>query len=123
MVSIEDGLAEDDWAGWAELTRLLGDRIQVLGDDLFTTNSRRLERGISGGAANAVLVKMNQIGTLTETLGVLKQADDNFYAPVVSARSGETKYNQLLRIEEELGPDASFAGRQALAPRRRPASY
>jgi len=149
VVSIEDGLAEDDWGGWGELTRLLGDRIQVLGDDLFTTNSRRLERGISSGVANAVLVKMNQIGTLTETLDVLKQADDNFYAPVVSARSGETcdsfiadlavgtnagqikigslaqserlaKYNQLLRIEEELGPDAAFAGREALAPRRRP---
>jgi enolase len=148
VVSIEDGLAEDDWGGWAELTALLGDRIQVLGDDLFTTNSGRLARGISSGVANAVLVKMNQIGTLTETLDVLKQADDNFYAPVVSARSGETcdsfiadlavgtnagqikigslaqserlaKYNQLLRIEEELGLDASFGGRDALAPRRR----
>ena len=151
VVSIEDGLAEDDWGGWGEMTALLGDRIQVLGDDLFTTNSGRLERGISSGVANAVLVKMNQIGTLTETLDVLRQADDNFYASVVSARSGETcdsfiadlavgtnagqikigslaqserlaKYNQLLRIEEELGADASFAGREALAPRRRPAS-
>jgi enolase len=148
VVSIEDGLAEDDWGGWAELTRLLGDRIQVLGDDLFTTNAGRLERGISSGVANAVLVKMNQIGTLTETLDVLRQADDNSYAPVVSARSGETcdsfiadlavgtnagqikigslaqserlaKYNQLLRIEEVLGPDAKFAGREALAPRPR----
>jgi enolase len=151
VVSIEDGLAEDDWEGWAEMTRLLGHRIQVLGDDLFTTNPARLARGIGSGVANAVLVKMNQIGTLTETLEVLKQAGESFYAPVVSARSGETcdsfiadlavgtnagqikigslaqserlaKYNQLLRIEEELGSEAKFAGRGALAPRRLPAA-
>jgi enolase len=146
VVSIEDGLAEDDWDGWAGMTRLLGHRIQVLGDDLFTTNTTRLARGIGNGVANSVLVKMNQIGTVTETLEVLKQAEVGSYAPVVSARSGETcdsfiadlavgtnagqikigslaqserlaKYNQLLRIEEELGSNAGFAGREALAPR------
>ena len=145
IVSIEDGLAEDDWDGWAELSRLLGGRVQVLGDDLFTTNTTRLERGISSGIANAVLVKMNQIGTLTETLDVVAQAQASGYAPVVSARSGETtddfiadlavgtsagqikigslaqserlaKYNQLLRIEEQLGRRADFAGAAALAP-------
>ncbi len=147
IVSIEDGLGEDDWAGWATLSERLGRRIQVLGDDLFTTNATRLARGIESGVANAVLVKMNQIGTLTETLNVISQAQRAGYAPIVSARSGETcdefiadlavgtsagqikigslaqserlaKYNQLLRIEEELGPQARFAGREALAPRR-----
>jgi enolase len=146
IVSIEDGLAEDDWEGWTLLTERLGSRVQVLGDDLFTTNAARLARGIDGGIANSVLVKMNQIGTLTETLGVIAQAKAAGYAPVVSARSGETsddfiadlavgtsagqikigsvaqserlaKYNQLLRIEEELGSAAEFAGREALAPR------
>ena len=146
IVSIEDGLAEDDWDGWTILTERLGSRVQVLGDDLFTTNAARLARGIDGGIANSVLVKMNQIGTLTETLGVIEQAKAAGYAPVVSARSGETsddfiadlavgtsagqikigsvaqserlaKYNQLLRIEEELGSAAEFAGREALAPR------
>jgi enolase len=145
IVSIEDGLAEDDWDGWAELTKRLGGEVQILGDDLFTTNEGRLGRGISGGVANAVLVKMNQIGTLTETLDVISQAQRNGYAPVVSARSGETtddfiadlavgasagqikigslaqserlaKYNQLLRIEEQLGSSASFAGAATLAP-------
>jgi enolase len=145
IVSIEDGLAEDDWEGWALMTERLGRRIQVLGDDLFATNAARLARGIEGGIANSVLVKMNQIGTLTETLGVIEQARRAGYARVVSARSGETtddfiadlavgtsagqikigslaqserlaKYNQLLRIEEELGPQATFAGREALAP-------
>jgi enolase len=143
IVSIEDGLGEDDWEGWALLTRRLGGRIQVLGDDLFTTNLARLERGIDVGVANAVLVKMNQIGTLTETITVIDRAHSAGYATVVSARSGETedafiadlavatgagqikigslaqserlaKYNQLLRIEEELGPDAVFAGAGAL---------
>jgi enolase len=146
LVSVEDGLAEDDWAGWQTLSERLGDRLQVLGDDLFTTNTARLARGIERGIANAVLVKMNQIGTLTETLTVIEQAQSAGYAPVVSARSGETgddfiadlavatsagqikigslaqserlaKYNQLLRIEEQLGSAASFAGRDALAPR------
>ena len=146
VVSIEDGLAEDDWDGWTLLTERLGRRIQLLGDDLFTTNPTRVARGAADGIANALLVKMNQIGTLTETLNVLEQALAAGYAPVVSARSGETeddfiadlavgtsagqikigslaqserlaKYNQLLRIEEELGAEACFAGRAALAPR------
>jgi enolase len=143
VVSIEDGLAEDDWDGWALLTERLGGRVQLLGDDLFTTSPARLARGAAEGVANAVLVKMNQIGTLTETLAVVEQARAAGYATVVSARSGETeddflahlavgtaagqikvgslaqserlaKYNALLRIEEELGPDAPFAGRAAL---------
>ena len=147
IVSIEDGLAEDDWEGWALLTRRLGDEVQILGDDLFTTNAARLARGISDAVANSVLVKMNQIGTLSETLAVIAQARASGYAAVVSARSGETsddfiadlavgtnsgqikigslaqserlaKYNQLLRIEEQLGPRARFAGAAALAPRR-----
>jgi enolase len=146
IVSIEDGLAEDDWDGWATLTAALGERLQIVGDDLFATNSARVARGIEAGIANSVLVKMNQIGTLTETLSVIEQALEHSYAPVVSARSGETsddfiadlavgtaagqikigslaqserlaKYNQLLRIEEQLGPDAIFAGRSGLAPR------
>ncbi len=146
IVSIEDGLAEDDWQGWALLSERLGHRVQLLGDDLFTTNSARLARGVAEGVANAVLVKMNQIGTITETLDVIAQARAAGYAVVVSARSGETeddfiadlavgasagqikvgslaqserlaKYNQLLRIEEELGSRASFAGRSSLVPR------
>jgi enolase len=145
IVSIEDGLAEDDWDGWALLSERLGGRIQILGDDLFTTNRARLERGIADGVANSVLVKMNQIGTLTETLGVVEQARAAGYAPVSSARSGETsddfiadlavgtsagqikigslaqserlaKYNQLLRIEEQLGDEARFTGGASLAP-------
>jgi enolase len=144
IISIEDGLAEDDWEGWEELTRSLGERVQLVGDDLFTTNIERVERGIGSAIANAVLVKMNQIGTLTETRGVIDRALVAGYATVVSARSGETedsfladfavgtgagqikigslaqserlsKYNQLLRIEEELGPKAHFAGAGALA--------
>jgi enolase len=144
IVSIEDGLAEDDWEGWAVLTQRLGHRVQLVGDDLFTTNGARLERGIEAGVANAVLVKMNQIGTLTETIDVVERARAVGYATVVSARSGETedafladlavgtaagqikigslaqserlaKYNQLLRIEEELGRDAPFVGANALA--------
>jgi enolase len=144
IVSIEDGLAEDDWEAWAELTRRLGHRVQLLGDDLFTTNPARLDRGIDAGVANAVLVKMNQIGTVTETIDVVERAHAAGYATVVSARSGETedpfladfavataagqikigslaqserlsKYNQLLRIEEELGHGAPFAGARALA--------
>ena len=143
LVSIEDGLGEDDWEGWALLTRKLGARVQLIGDDLFTTDLGRVERGIDESVANAVLVKMNQIGTLTETIAVVERARDAGYATVVSARSGETedpfiadlavataaaqikigslaqserlaKYNQLLRIEEELGPAAVFAGAAAL---------
>jgi len=147
IVSIEDGLAEDDFEGWTTLTERLGSRIQVLGDDLFATNPARLRRGIDTRVANAVLVKMNQIGTLTETLQVIRLAKDAGYAPVVSARSGETsddfiadlavgtsagqikigslaqserleKYNQLLRIEEQLGAASTFAGSGAIATAR-----
>jgi enolase len=143
-VSIEDPLAEDEWDAWRVLTARLGDSLQLVGDDLFVTNVERLERGIESGVANAILVKVNQIGTLTETLDAIELARSNGYAAVVSHRSGETedttiadlavgraagqiktgslsrsdrvaKYNQLLRIEEELG-DARFAGRGALAP-------
>ena len=143
IVSIEDGLAEDDWEGWVRLTERLGARVQILGDDLFATNPARVRRGIDTGVANSVLVKMNQIGTLTETLAVIRLSQDARYAPVVSARSGETsddfiadlavgtsagqikigslaqserlaKYNQLLRIEEQLGTAATFAGAKAI---------
>jgi enolase len=145
LLSIEDGLAEDDWDGWRRLTTALGDRVQLIGDDLFVTNSERLRRGIADGVANSVLVKLNQVGTLTETLEVIALARAAGYRPVVSARSGETedttiadlavataadqikigsvarserlaKYNQLLRIEEELGP-AAFAAWPSLARR------
>jgi enolase len=138
LFSIEDGLAEDDWEGWKKLTAALGKRVQLIGDDLFATNSERLRRGMAAGVANSVLVKLNQIGTLTETLEVIDLARSAGYRPVISARSGETedstiadlavasgagqikigsvarserlaKYNQLLRIEEEMGPDARFA--------------
>ena len=132
IVSIEDGAAEDDWQAWQDLTRLLGERVQLVGDDLFVTNVERLERGIEEKAANAILIKVNQIGTLTETLDAIALARANGYGVVMSHRSGETedttiadlavatnagqiktgapsrsdrvaKYNQLLRIEEELG--------------------
>ena len=148
IVSIEDPLAEDDWDGWLAITEALEDRIQIVGDDVFVTNTERLERGIEDGAANAILVKLNQIGTLTETLDVVRMAKEASYGVVISHRSGETedttiadlsvatnagqikagapsrgertaKYNQLLRIEEELGDTASFAGREpypAVAP-------
>jgi enolase len=147
ILSIEDGLAEDDWEGWAKMTERLGARVQILGDDLFATNPARVRRGIDTGVANSVLVKMNQIGTLTETLAVIRLCQDARYAPVVSARSGETgddfiadlavgtsagqikigslaqserlaKYNQLLRIDEQLGAAASYAGRKAIATNR-----
>jgi len=137
ILSIEDGLAEDDWAGWQKLTAALGPTVQLIGDDLFVTNPERLRRGITEGVANSILIKVNQIGTLTETLEVIALARSAGYRPVISARSGETedttiadlavataagqikigsvarserlaKYNQLLRIEEELG-DQSFA--------------
>ncbi|HWD51819.1 MAG TPA: phosphopyruvate hydratase [Acidimicrobiales bacterium] len=144
IVSLEDGMAEDDWDGWAALTAGLGDRIQLVGDDLFVTNQERLSRGIDAGVANAVLIKPNQIGTLTETLGTMSMATRSTYACVMSHRSGETedatiadlavatncgqiktgaparsdrvaKYNQLLRIEEMLGETAAFRGGEALA--------
>lgn len=139
IVSIEDGLAEEDWDAWTALTERLGERIQLVGDDLFVTNVERLRRGIEERAANAILVKVNQIGTLTEALGAIELARANGYAAVISHRSGETedttiadlavatgagqiktgapsrtdrvaKYNQLLRIEEDLGPAARYAG-------------
>jgi enolase len=138
IVSIEDGLAEDDWEGWKILTRMIGSKIQLIGDDLFVTNSERLKCGIESGVANAVLVKLNQIGTLTETLDVIRIAREAGYRTIVSARSGETedttiadlavgtgagqikigsvarserlaKYNQLLRIEEQMGSNALLA--------------
>jgi enolase len=143
ILSIEDGMAEDDWAGWRLLTEALGQRVQLIGDDLFVTNPERLRRGIAEGIANSVLVKLNQIGTLTETLDVIAQAQAAGYRPVISARSGETedstiadlavatgagqikigsvarserlaKYNELLRIEEEMGPQPPFAQWQSL---------
>jgi enolase len=139
IVSIEDGLAEDDWAGWQRLTERLGERVQLVGDDLFVTSVERLRRGIEERAANAILVKVNQIGTLTETLEAIELARANGYAAIISHRSGETedttiadlavatgvgqiktgapsrsdrvaKYNQLLRIEEELAGDAVYPG-------------
>jgi enolase len=140
IISIEDPLAEDDWDGWMAITEALDERVQIVGDDLFVTNPERLERGIDDGAANAILIKVNQIGTLTETLDVVRLAKENSYGVVISHRSGETedttiadlavatnagqiktgapsrgertaKYNQLLRIEEELGDTARYAGR------------
>ena len=144
IVSIEDGLAEDDWAGWAAITDKLGERIQLVGDDLFVTNVERLARGIRDGVANSILVKLNQIGSLSETLDTITMAHDAGYTAVISHRSGETedvtiadlavatgagqiktgslcrtdrvaKYNQLLRIEEELGAAARYPGRAAFA--------
>jgi enolase len=144
LVSVEDGVAEDDWDAWRTLTERLGDRLQLVGDDLFVTNVERLQRGIEEGVANAILIKVNQIGTLTETLDAIALARDNGYAAVMSHRSGETedttiadlavatnvgqiktgapsrsdrvaKYNQLLRIEEELGARAVYPGRDAFA--------
>jgi enolase len=148
LVSIEDGLAEDDWDGWALVTRELGDRCQLVGDDVFVTNPERLERGIRSGVATAILIKVNQIGTLTETLDVIELATRSGFGVMVSHRSGETedatiadlvvatgagqiksgapsrgertaKYNQLTRIEESLGEGARYAGAAAL--RRAPA--
>jgi len=144
IVSIEDGLDEDDWDGWATLTESVGDRVQLVGDDLFVTNSSRLQRGIDSSVANSILVKVNQIGSLTETLDTVGLATANAYTSVMSHRSGETedatiadlavavncgqiktgaparsdrvaKYNQLIRIEAELGDAAVFPGRSALA--------
>jgi len=143
IVSIEDGVAESDWDGWKALTRALGDRVQLVGDDVFVTNPEILKKGIAEGVGNALLVKLNQIGTVTETLDAMALARQAGYATVISHRSGETedttiadlavgtsagqiktgsasrsdrvaKYNQLLRIEEELGPAARYAGRSAI---------
>lgn len=140
ILSIEDGLDEDDWSGWANLTNALGDKIQLVGDDLFVTNVERLSRGIKENVANSILIKVNQIGTLTETINAVKLAAENSYTAVISHRSGETedttiadlavalntgliktgsasrsdriaKYNQLLRIEESLGDSARYLGR------------
>lgn len=147
LVSVEDALAEDDWEGWRLLTERLGARLQLIGDDLFTTDAARLRRGIELGAANAVLVKVNQIGTLSGALRTLRLAREGGYRAVVSARSGETaddwladlavgsgagqikvgsvarserlaKYNRLLRIEEELRPAAPYAGGAIWRPGR-----
>ena len=143
IISIEDGVAESDWDGWAALTRELGSRVQLVGDDVFVTNPEILRRGIAEGVGNALLVKLNQIGTVTETLDAIRMASDAQYATIISHRSGETedttiadlavgtgagqiktgsasrsdrvaKYNQLLRIEEELGSSAKYAGRAAI---------
>jgi len=150
IVSIEDGMAEEDWDGWAVLTTALGDRVQLVGDDLFVTNVDRIERGIAASVANAVLIKLNQIGTLTETLDAVALATRHAYGVVISHRSGETedttiadlavavnggqikagaptrservaKFNQLLRIEEELGDSARFLGGAALSTSARAA--
>jgi enolase len=142
IISLEDGMGEEDWDGWKALTDRLGTRLQLVGDDLFVTNTARLKRGIDGGIANSILIKVNQIGTLTETLAAIRMARESGYTAVMSHRSGETedvtiadlavatgcgqiktgapsrtdrvaKYNQLLRIEEALGADASYPGRSA----------
>lgn len=144
IVSIEDGMAEEDWDGWKELTDRIGDRVQLVGDDLFVTNTARLQEGIDRGVGNAILIKVNQIGTLSETLAAIELAARNGYRSIISHRSGETedtfiadlavatgagqiktgapsrsertaKYNQLIRIEERLGPAASYPGRLAFS--------
>jgi len=143
ICSIEDGLAEDDWATWQKLTHAIGNRVQLVGDDLFVTNTLRLQQGIDAKSANSILIKVNQIGSLTETINAVNLANRNGFTAVMSHRSGETedttiadlavalntgqiktgsmsrsdrvaKYNQLLRIEEELGPVAIFPGRSIL---------
>ncbi|HTO99113.1 MAG TPA: phosphopyruvate hydratase, partial [Myxococcales bacterium] len=142
IVSVEDGMAEEDWDGWKALTDAIGSKVQLVGDDLFVTNTERLQKGIDQGVANAVLIKVNQIGTLTETMDCVRLAHFNGYRTIMSHRSGETedsfiadlavacecgmiktgsasrsdriaKYNQLLRIEEELGLSARYAGKSA----------
>ncbi|MFS8859452.1 phosphopyruvate hydratase [Synechococcus sp. H60.4] len=148
IVSLEDGLAEEDWAGWQAMTARLGSRVQLVGDDLFVTNPARLQKGIDSGAANAILIKLNQIGTLTETVSTVQLAVQAGFRTIISHRSGETedttiadlavatragqiktgslcrseriaKYNQLLRIEDELGEAAVYAGRVGLGPKAR----
>ncbi len=142
IISLEDGLAEDDWTGWKALTDSIGDKVQLVGDDLFVTNVKRLQEGIDKGVANAILIKVNQIGTLSETIDAVNLAKINSYRSIMSHRSGETedstiadlavalntgqiktgsasrsdrmaKYNQLIRIEEELGEVAYFPGKKA----------
>jgi enolase len=142
IISLEDGMDQEDWEGWGTLTQRLGQRMQLVGDDLFVTNTERLQRGINAGVANSILIKVNQIGTLTETLAAVRLARENGYTAVMSHRSGETedvtisdlavatgcgqiktgapsrsdrvaKYNQLLRIEEALGAEARYPGRSA----------
>ena len=142
IISIEDGMAENDWDGWINLTKQVGDKVQLVGDDLFVTNTKFLQKGIEMGAANSILIKVNQIGTLTETLDAIELAKTNNMTAVISHRSGETedsfiadlavatnagqiktgslcrsdriaKYNQLLRIEEDLGDSARYPGRKA----------
>jgi enolase len=146
IVSIEDGMAEDDWEGWRALTERIGDRVQLVGDDLFVTNTGRIAEGIERGVANAILIKLNQIGTLSETLAAIELGWRAGYTSIISHRSGETedtfiadlavatgsgqiktgaparservaKYNQLLRIEDRLGPAAAYPGRLAFRPR------
>src|SRR5207344_711259 len=146
VVSLEDGAAEDDWETWERLTRELGDRLQLVGDDLFVTNVERLQRGVEAGVGNSILINVNKIGTLTETLEAIRLAQDAGYTAVISHRSGETedttiadlavatgagqiktgapsrsdrvaKYNRLLRIEEELGSAAQFPGLKAFRQR------
>ena len=143
IVSLEDPLDEEDWEGWQKITRRLGDKVQLVGDDLFVTNTRRLTKGIALGAANAILIKLNQIGTLSETIAAIQLAHEAGYRAIVSHRSGETedttiadlvvalnagqiktgapnrtervaKYNELLRIEAQLGAQAVFDGRSML---------
>jgi enolase len=142
VISLEDGMAEEDWDGWATMTGVLGERVQLVGDDIFVTNTERLRRGIESHAANSILIKVNQIGTLTETLAAIRMAREAGYTAIISHRSGETedvtiadlavatgcgqiktgapsrtdriaKYNQLLRIEEALGTAAEYPGRRA----------
>ena len=142
IISLEDGMSEEDWDGWRLLTDRIGDRVQIVGDDLFVTNTERLKKGIDLGVANSILIKVNQIGTLTETLDAISMANRAGYTAVVSHRSGETedvtiadlvvamnagqiktgapsrtdrvaKYNQLLRIEEELGDISQYLGHEA----------
>jgi enolase len=142
VVSIEDGLAENDWEGWKNLTQALGNKVQIVGDDIFTTNPKIIKEGIKNNIANSVLIKLNQIGTLTETLDAIEMTRINNYTAIISHRSGESedtfiadlavatnagqiktgsasrtdriaKYNQLIRIEEELGENAIFKGKQA----------
>jgi enolase len=149
LASIEDGMAEDDWTGWKALTEALGSRVQLVGDDLLVTDVARLRRAVDEGAGNSILVKVNQIGTLTEAMDAVRAAQGCGWSTVISHRSGETedttiadlavgvnagqikagaparservaKYNRLLRIEEELGPAAVYAGRSAMARMRDP---
>ena len=143
IISVEDGLAEEDWESWKELTQKIGDKVQLVGDDLFVTNIKRLQKGLDMGVTNSILIKLNQIGTLTETLDAIELAKKNGYTAVVSHRSGETedttladvavatnagqiktgapcrtdrvaKYNRLLNIENELGEIAIYPGRKGL---------